>query len=72
MELFTKIVNGSSFFAIFAKSSILDVWQGSEFPSELSNNLQKKLHLRCLAGSWIHLCINYFRKTVAYLFTKFD
>ena len=46
MELFTKIVNGSSFFTIIAKSSILDVWQGSEFPSELSNNLQKKLYIK--------------------------
>ena len=72
IEVFTKIVNGFSFLTIFTKSSILDIWQDSEFASEPSNNLRKKLHLRCLAGSWIHLCINYFRKTVASLFTKFD
>ena len=32
----------------------------------------EKLHVRCLAGSWINLFINYFRKTFAYLFTNFD
>ena len=72
MEIFTKIVNEFSFLAIFTKSSILDVYQDSEFASEPSNDLVKKLHLRCLAGSWIHLCTNYFRKAVAYLFTKID
>ena len=50
MEVFTKIVNGFSFLTTFAKSSILDVWQDSEFASEPSNYLWKKLHLRCLAG----------------------
>ena len=25
-----------------------------------------------LTEFWIHLCINYFRKTIPYLFTKFD
>ena len=57
MEVFTKIVNGFSFLTIFAKSSILDVWQDSEFPCKPRKDLRKKLHLRCLAGSWIHLCI---------------
>ena len=33
MERFAKIVNDFSPFTIFAKSSILDVWQGSECPS---------------------------------------
>ena len=65
-------MNGFSFSIIFLKSSILDIWQDSDFSSEPSNNLREKLHLGCLAGSWIHLCINHFRKTVAYLFTKFD
>ena len=32
MEVFTKIVNGFSFLTIFAKSSISDLWQNSEFP----------------------------------------
>ena len=72
MEVFTNLINGFSFLIVFAKISILDVWQDSEFASEPSNDLQKKLHLRGLAGSSIHLCINHFRKTVAYLFTKFD
>ena len=55
MEIFTKIVNEFSFLAIFTKSSILDVYQGSEFASEPSNDLVKKLHLRCLTVSCIHL-----------------
>ena len=58
------------FWTIFAKSSILGIWQDSEFASEASNDLQKKLHLSCLTGFWIHLCINYFNKTIPYLFTK--
>ena len=51
MEVFTKLLNDVSFLTIFTKSSILDVWQGFEFASEPSNDLRKKLHLRCLAGS---------------------
>ena len=42
MEGFVKIVTDFSFFTIFAKSSILDVWQDSEFASEPSNDLGKK------------------------------
>ena len=71
MELFAKIVNGFSFLTIFTKISIINVWQDSEVASETSSNLQKKLHLRCLAGFGTHFCIN-FRRTIAYLFTKFD
>ena len=29
--------------------------------------MQKKLHLNCLTEFWIHLCINYFHKTISYL-----
>ena len=65
MELFVKIVNGFSFLTIFAKSSIMDVWQDSEFASEASNDLRKWLHLRCMTGFWTHLSINYFQKTIA-------
>ena len=72
MDVFTKIVNGFSFLTIFRKGSILDIWQDSEFACKPSNNLQKKLRLKCLAVSWIHLGINYFCKTIACLFTKFD
>ena len=64
--------NSKRLLTIFTKSSILDVRQDSEFASEPSNDLRKKLHLSCLAGSWIHLSINYFCKTAAYLLTKFD
>ena len=50
------------FGTIFAKSFILGIWQGSEFPSEASNDLRKKVHLSCLTGFWIHLCINILTK----------
>ena len=72
MEVFAKIVNSFSCLTIFAISSILDVWQDFEFASETSNDLQKKPRLRCLTGFWTHPCINYFLKTIPYLFTKFD
>ena len=35
MERFAKIVNDPKPFMIFAKRSILVVWQGSEYASEL-------------------------------------
>ena len=72
MKIFGKIVKGFSFLTIFEKSSILDVSQGSEFAPEASNDLRKKFYFRYLTGFWTHLCIDYFRKTIAYLFTKFD
>ena len=28
--------------------------------------MRKKLHLSCLTGFWIHLCTNYFHKTISY------
>ena len=36
MELFAKIVKNEKLFTIFAKSSILDIRQGSEYASELA------------------------------------
>ena len=70
IEVSTKIVHGFSFWTIFTKSSILDLWQDSKIDFEPSNDLRKKLRLRRLAESWMHLSINYFRKTVAYIFIK--
>ena len=35
MERFVKILNGYKLFGIFAKRSILDVWQGSECAFEI-------------------------------------
>ena len=35
MECFAKIVNGFQSLIIFAKCSNLDVWQGSEYASEV-------------------------------------
>ena len=40
--VFCEIVNGFSFVTIFAKSSILDVSQDSEFASEASNDFAEK------------------------------
>ena len=39
MELFSKIVEGYKPLTMFAKWSILDIWQGSEYASEFSNIL---------------------------------
>ena len=64
-----------SVLTIFAKSSILDVCQGSEFASEASNNikdiaLSQMFDLRGLEFAFV--AIVYFRKTGGYLCTKFD
>ena len=37
MELFAKIVKNEKPFTIFAKISILDVWQGPEYACELAS-----------------------------------
>ena len=39
MELFTTIVKNENPFTIFAKTTILDVWQGSEYASELASKV---------------------------------
>ena len=40
MELFAKIVKNEKPFTIFVKTSILDVWQGSEYASELASKVK--------------------------------
>ena len=40
MELFAKITKNEKPFIIFAKTSILDVWQGSEYASELASKVK--------------------------------
>ena len=40
MKLFTKIVTKEKPFTIFVKASILDVWQGSEYASELASKVK--------------------------------
>ena len=44
MEHFEKIVEGFELLTIFAKFSILNVWQGSEYASAVDNyfSLEKK------------------------------
>ena len=39
MELFGKINKNEKPFTIFVKISILDVWQGSEYVSELASKV---------------------------------
>ena len=39
LEHFTKIVKNEKPFTIFVKTSILDVWQGSEYASELASKV---------------------------------
>ena len=40
MENFAKIVKNEKLFTILAKTSILDVWQGSEYASELASKVK--------------------------------
>ena len=40
MEFFMKIVKNGKPFTIFVKTSILDVWQGSEYASELASKVK--------------------------------
>ena len=42
MEVFAQIVNGFYFLTIFLKSSILDVWQDSQFASKASYHNAEK------------------------------
>ena len=39
MKLFAKIVKNEKPFTVFVKKSILDVWQGSEYASELASKI---------------------------------
>ena len=39
MELFAKLVKNEKAFTIFVKTSVLDVWQGSEYASELPSRV---------------------------------
>ena len=45
MELFAKIVQNEKPFTIFPKTSILDVWQSSEYASELASKVKDVLFL---------------------------
>ena len=42
MNVFAQIVNGFYFLTIFLKSSILDVWQDSQFTSKTSYDIAEK------------------------------
>ena len=48
MELFPKIIKNEKPFTIFPKTSILDVWQGSEYASELASKVKNVLFLNQL------------------------
>ena len=39
MEPFAKIVKNEKSFTIIVKTSILDIWQGSEYASELASKV---------------------------------
>ena len=58
------MVNGFSFLTIFAKISILDVWEDSEFASEASIDLAEKvlsqLFSRVLNPPLYFFPLNYF------------
>ena len=40
MEIFAKIIKKEKTFTIFAETSILDVWQSSEYASELTSKVK--------------------------------
>ena len=40
MKLFAKIVKNQKPFTICAKTTILDVWQGSEYDAELASKVK--------------------------------
>ena len=46
MEFFAKIVKNEKLFTIFVKTSILDVWQGSEYASELASKVKNVSFLK--------------------------
>ena len=46
MERFAKIVNGLKPSTIFAKRSILDVWQGSEYDFEINHLMEPQTRRR--------------------------
>ena len=69
IEVFTKI--GFSFLTIFAKTSILDVWQDSEFPCKPGKDLRKSSISDVKQGPEFTLVLIIFAR-LAYLFTKFD
>ena len=71
IEVFTKIVKGFSFLTIFAKTSILDVWQDSEFPCKLGKDLWKSSISDVKQGLEFTLVLIIFAR-LAYLFNKFD
>ena len=47
MEFFAKIVNGYELLNFFAKSSVLDVSQGSEYASGIEHFVFWKVHFNC-------------------------
>ena len=51
IELFVKIVSGWKLLTIFAKSFILDIWQGSEYASG-PNEWLKKVQIRIYMQSY--------------------
>ena len=52
MEPFAKLVKNKKLFTIFAEISILDVWQGSEYASELASKIKDVLFLNQFKYQW--------------------
>ena len=54
MERFAKIVNGEKSLTISAKRTILDVWHGSEYPSDSDH--KKVIHFNfAKPRSWLNI-----------------
>ena len=48
MEPLAKIVNGFHLLNIFAKCSILDVWQGCDYASQQYDQDKRQIRLDCV------------------------
>ena len=51
MDLFVKIVNSSNLLTIFAKCSILDVWQDAEYTSEKNIDIKMDRFVKIVNSS---------------------
>ena len=73
MEVVAKIVKSFSLLTIFAKNSILGISQYSELASEASSDCGKSFVSHVWQGfEFTFVAMNYFCKSVGYLFTEFD
>ena len=67
MKLFAKIVNGFQPLTILAKSSSLEVWQGSEYASITYSIKSTKMTLEQCSWTFLRIFITKFKNIFAYM-----